>query len=72
MDSLGVPFLLAGGLTPDNVTQALKMVMPVGVDVASGIESEPGVKDKTKMQQFVRAYRACRASEKTLTRGERS
>lgn len=72
VDSLGVPFLLAGGLTPENVTQALNMVMPVGVDVASGIESEPGVKDKTKMQQFVRAYRACRASEKTLTRGERS
>lgn len=52
-----VPILLAGGLTPSNVADAIRAVRPWGVDVASGIEIKPGVKDDAKMAAFVRAVR---------------
>lgn len=47
--------ILAGGLTPDNVTQAIEQVRPFAVDVSSGIESQPGKKSIEKMKAFIAA-----------------
>ncbi len=52
------PLVLAGGLDPDNVGAAIARVKPFGVDVSSGIESAPGVKDSAKMRAFVNSVRA--------------
>jgi phosphoribosylanthranilate isomerase len=55
VEDLDVPVLLAGGLTPDNVADAVSRVRPFAVDVASGVEREGGVKDHDAMQRFVRS-----------------
>jgi indole-3-glycerol phosphate synthase/phosphoribosylanthranilate isomerase len=54
----GRPFLLAGGLRPENAGEAVRRVRPGGLDVASGVESGPGVKDREKIERFVRAVRS--------------
>ena len=51
------PLILAGGLNPGNVSQAIRMVDPWGIDVASGVESEPGVKSLQKVEEFIKNAR---------------
>ena len=60
---LGVPVVLAGGLTPGNVAEAVETVDPYGVDTASGVEREGGVKDHDAVQAFVASAR--RAADRT-------
>ncbi len=49
--------ILAGGLNPDNVAEAISAARPYAVDASSGLEQEPGVKDHDKMARFIRAVR---------------
>jgi phosphoribosylanthranilate isomerase len=57
------PLVLAGGLTPRNVAEAIRTVRPAAVDVASGVESQPGRKDQAMVAQFVLAARAARTGK---------
>ena len=54
---LPMPLILAGGLTPDNVTEAIASVRPYGVDVSGGVEAAKGIKDAAKVAAFIRSVR---------------
>jgi phosphoribosylanthranilate isomerase len=59
---VSVPLILAGGLTPENVAEAIALVRPWGVDVASGVENVPGRKDLDKVSRFVKNARSAGAA----------
>jgi phosphoribosylanthranilate isomerase len=56
-EAQSVALLLAGGLDSQNVQEALELVNPDGIDLASGIESSPGIKDASKMRSIIKAVR---------------
>jgi phosphoribosylanthranilate isomerase len=61
-----VPYMLSGGLDPQNVAEALRITRAPGVDVSSGVESAPGVKDPERIRSFIKAARASQAAGMTV------
>lgn len=69
MVNLDRPLIIAGGLTPENVAEAIRETRPYAVDVASGVENKEGRKDKKKMQEFVAAVKEASAHRHPRTEG---
>jgi phosphoribosylanthranilate isomerase len=63
------PIILAGGLTPSNVSQAIKIANPYAVDVSSGVETEPGKKDPAKIHDFMMAAKSRMTRQRTSCQG---
>lgn len=63
-DDVDHPIVLAGGLTPDNVAGAIRLVRPFAVDVSGGVESAPGEKDPERMERFVTEVAGAQAGER--------
>jgi len=56
---IDLPLIIAGGLTPENIKDVIKLIKPYGVDVSSGVEQTMGLKDKEKVKKFIEAVRSC-------------
>jgi phosphoribosylanthranilate isomerase len=66
---VGPRLILAGGLTPENVAAGIRAARPWGVDVAGGVEAEPGRKDPVKMRRFIAEVRANEPQEQDRAAG---
>ena len=63
-DDVGRPIVLAGGLTPENVAGAIRLVRPFAVDVSGGVESAPGEKDVQSMERFMKEVASAESGER--------
>jgi phosphoribosylanthranilate isomerase len=61
--SIGRPYILSGGLTPENVASAIRRLHPAGVDVCSGVESRPGRKDPARLIEFLKEVERANTGE---------
>ncbi|HEY9776454.1 MAG TPA: phosphoribosylanthranilate isomerase [Planktothrix sp.] len=66
-ENIETMYFFAGGLTAENVDRVLSRLTPFGVDVASGVESAPGCKDKAKMEEFIKAVKRSNARQRGLS-----
>ncbi len=66
-DDVSAMLVLAGGLTPENVQIGIRLLSPDVVDVSSGVESAPGIKDQTRVQRFIAAARGDSAGDEQLS-----